>query len=142
MAKSAMPVSKAKTAYGLLSEIRKLILEEPRRYDQSDFLSIGEVAERRYDYVPACGTVGCVAGWVCALKGSSDLREWDVIAKADEILGIEDGIGVDSMVLFGANKAGARFETPRAVERHAERGAAHIARFQKKYAKKLKAKRV
>jgi hypothetical protein len=29
-----MPVSKAKTAYGLLSEIRKLILEEPKRYDQ------------------------------------------------------------------------------------------------------------
>lgn len=138
MAKNAMPKSKAKTAYGLLSEIRKLILEEPKRYDQTGWLTRGRSATCIYrDFAPQCGTVGCVGGWVEALKR----RE------AGVVLGLD---WEQQEELFAARAAGDRYAatsdgwapTKASVRAHAKRGAAHIARFQKKYAKQLKAKAV
>jgi len=143
MAKSVMPKSKAKTAYGLLSEIRKLILEEPKRYDQTNVLRVGSDATAKYhSLTPACGTVGCVAGWVCVLTGNQMLTGWDVLDKADEVLGLTDA-GIPEMRLFGEERAGSRDnESQSSIRAHAARGAAHIAEFQKKYAAQLKAKRV
>lgn len=145
MAKSAMPVSKAKTAYGLLSEIRKLILEEPKRYDQTTW-------NRRHltpELEPACGTVCCVAGWVDVLKNPKPVclsihTDWDTPVVAARILGLNQDEGWE---LFDAEKAGRRENrhgdvTPDSLRRHAERGAKHIEKFQKKYAAQLKAKRV
>lgn len=140
MSKSAMPKSKAKTAYGLLSEIRKLILEEPKRYDQTGWLIRGKryAASIYGDMAPACGTVGCVGGWVQALKGRS----------AGRTLGLNYQQQVE---LFDGAAAGKRWEfsdggssrvTVATVRAHARRGAKHIARFQKKYSAQLKAKRV
>jgi len=135
MAKHAMPVSKAKTAYGLLSEIRKIILEEPKRYDQWGLLSTGARAKAHYGTLtPSCGTVGCVAGWVVALK-SPRSREIATV-RAGQVLGL-DGMCQRSE-LFAGSKAGDRDD----ITAHARRGAAHIAKFQKKYAKQLKAKKV
>lgn len=137
MAKTAIPRSKAKTAYGLLSEIRRLILEEPLRYNQTWYWSntnIGGLA-------PACGTVGCVAGWTCALKGHTpDHANYS----AAYILGLSLG---DAWELFAENAAGDTRDrlgraTRASLRAHARRGAAHIARFQKKHAKQLKAKKV
>lgn len=139
--KNVMPVSKAKTAYGLLSEIRRLILEEPKRYDQTDtvtFLSNGD------DFYPqprpACGTVGCVAGWTCVLKiphlKSKWQDEWvDICQRAEDILGLNEH---QASRLFSPHAAKRKMQTAE----HAKRGAAHIARFQEKYAAQLKAKRV
>lgn len=141
MAKNAMPKSKAKTAYGLLSEIRKLILEEPKRYDQVSWLRTGRDVKAVYgDGAPSCGTVGCVAGWVVALKGGKNDRV-NVMGGARRILGI-DGSYWNGQVgeLFRGGKVPARDAV--GVMRHAKLGAAHIARFQKKYATELKAKRV
>src|SRR4051812_46510738 len=82
-----MPVSKAKTAYELLGEIRKLILEEPLRYDQEKWLDVGCLL---HDREPKCGTVGCVAGWVVALKEQRTSSAQSVIkCRAMAILGIE-----------------------------------------------------
>lgn len=146
MAKNAMPVSKAKTAYGLLSEIRKLILEEPKRYDQGTWGRVGEHAAYYYgkEHVPACGTVGCVAGWVSALKGGpvgahpGGPYPDDYAAKV--LFGYEgDALFCDlAAELFDGHAAGQRDS----VEAHAKRGAKHIAKFQKKYAKQLRSKRV
>lgn len=142
MSKNAMPVSKAKTAYGLLSEIRKLILEEPKRYNQTDWLRTGKVTKMIYrDGAPACGTVGCVAGWVIALKANPkkvDMYELPTIA--GRILGIKGDYDYGGQVreLFHSDAAGVRED----ISTHAERGAEHIAKFQKKYAKQLKAKKV
>lgn len=147
MAKSVMPKSKAKTAYGLLSEIRKLILEEPKRYYQGAWKV--RPTDVPPELRPACGTVCCVAGWVDTLKSARPVIDgfaWDfemdmpaVSASAIRILGIGPTAAAD---LFHGNAAGTRADTGRSVANHAKRGAAHIARFQKKYAAHLKAKRV
>jgi hypothetical protein len=77
MKKDLIPKSKAKTAYGLLSEVRKLILEEPKRYDQGIYIAringANDSVDLRSEYrqEPACGTVACVAGWVATLKRGS-----------------------------------------------------------------------
>lgn len=132
-----IPKSKAKTAYGLLSEIRKIILEEPKRYDQWGWLRRGK-SLRGDPFEPACGTVGCVGGWITVLKD----------AKSDDAIQIL-GVGIEAAwELFDADAAGKRmcgdgFEYSEAsICAHAKRGARHIERFQKKYAKQLKAKRV
>lgn len=143
MAKSLIPKSKAKTAYGLLSEIRKIILAEPKRYDQRYFrVSLNDLRHGFYSVpaevvAPQCGTIGCVAGWVCALKAPDVfVDETRIQSTASDILGAHGF----SFQLFDAKAAGPRIdENPVA---HARRGAAHIAKFQKKHAKQLKAKRV
>ena len=145
MNKSAMPKSKAKTAYGLLSEIRKLILAEPQRYDQKNWSWLGE--ELPSNRRPACGTVCCVAGWVSALKFKKQITKVEsatfalsdskVFKRAKSVLGLTYEATLE---LTHPNAAGDR--NAQTVEEHARHGAAHIAKFQQKYAKQLKAKRV
>ena len=143
MAKGAMPVSKAKTAYGLLSEIRKLILAEPNRYFQGAWrLTKDNLTED--EKMPACGTIGCVAGWVDVLKSKRPLpanaaweRGIEFQRRGMEILGLSNS---QAGRLFDGEAAGFRIRI--GVVEHARRGAEHIARFQKRYAAQLKAKRV
>jgi hypothetical protein len=125
-----VPKSNAKTAYGLLSEVRRLIVDEPKRYNQGDTISFREHTDGwsvAYGKWPACGTVGCVAGWVTTLKLPERAALYDVIAPAGEILGLNSE---QRRELFRASAARARGQTVA----HAKAGAAHIARFQKKYA--------
>ena len=61
MKSQAIPTSKAKTAHELLGEVRRIILAEPLRYDQTSTLMYVDPKEKP-DRYPACGTVGCVAG--------------------------------------------------------------------------------
>lgn len=154
MAKNVMPKSKAKTAYGLLSEIRKLILEEPRRYDQTAWKrTMSEVPQNLRSH---CGAVCCVAGWVDTLKSeqpvtperapfeTADNGRYRVSENAQSILGISEQQADE---LFDGEKAGERYTRNGGVRvyhlrNHAKRGATHIARFQTKYAAQLKAKRV
>jgi hypothetical protein len=148
VSKSAMPVSKAKTAYGLLSEIRKLILKEPRRYNQETWL------DRSPELRAPCGTTACVAGWVNVLRGDPKLSGhaerdgqdvFPIEESATAILGITQK---QASGLFNGDACGSRYddrewgETEQKVQKHAKRGAAHIERFRQKYAKQLKAKRV
>lgn len=122
MANSSIPKSKAKTAYGLLSEVRAIILAEPKRYDQCDWIRTGSGP----DY-PSCGTVACVGGWIGVLKGQHH--------KSQDILGLS---GYQAGQLFSYNAAKGQSQSLM----HARSGAAHIRRFQKRYAKQLKAKAV
>lgn len=142
----ALPVSRAKNAYQLLGEIRKLILEEPKRYRQS----IWGHRNLKGPDAPACGTQACVAGWTCVLKVPSlslddgatvnYLQVPHVIAQT--ILGITDN---QADVLFSGDAAGTRMNESGLgfdFEGHARRGARHIARFMKMHAKRLKATKV
>lgn len=131
-----LPRSKAKTAYGLLSEIRALILAEPKRYDQKNTLVVRDKDIPSGDYFPSCGTVGCVAGWVTKLKSRRPMHEQNVLRFAARVLGIDYEKQGDE--LFNGYAADGESQT---VE-HAESGAAHIARFQKKYRAQLLAKSV
>lgn len=132
--KSLIPKSKAKTAYGLLSEVRAIIRAEPKRYDQHDLLTIRAEHERN-DSTPACGTVACVAGWVTVLKSRRplDVDQWDY---AERKLGLTPNQGLE---LFRMSAAG--FDD-RQTPKHAQKGAAHIREFQQKYRARLLAKKV
>ncbi len=135
-----LPKSKATNAYDLLEEVRQLILEEPKRYNQEVFRV---VEPDEYDAplgLPQCGTVGCVAGWVITLK-APDTRPGLTCAIAQDILGLND----DQVGTFFDGAALARkFPEHDYVQTkaYARAGAAHIRRFQKKYAAQLKAQKV
>lgn len=93
-----VPKSRAKTADGLLASIQKLILEEPKRYNQNSWVWL---LEEGFDpeYVrrgPACGTIGCVAGWVSvltlprsAIKHLEELSD-GISNHAQRLLGLDD----------------------------------------------------
>lgn len=78
----ALPRSKAKTAWGLLRDVRKAILEEPKRANMRT-----SIADRHpHEGGPACGTVGCIAGWTTILAGK-DHDFQNTIRRARMILG-------------------------------------------------------
>lgn len=143
MTKTALPTSRAKTAYGLLSEIRRLILAEPKRYNQKRYL---ERVDANSPWIDAgvlsasdaapCGTRACVAGWVVTLQHGADATYLSAAVDAQEILGL-DCDAADA--LFAGHAAGT---TTPGTKAHAKAGAAHIARFQKQHAAQLKATRV
>lgn len=70
MAKNAVSPKAAR----LLRKVAAHILEEPKRYDQNEVLWRWEPGELfSYSYTgtykaPKCGTIGCLAGWVCVLS--------------------------------------------------------------------------
>lgn len=52
------PLTKAKTAWGLLQDVKKRVLQVPEAIDMSDVLCSASTP---------CGTVGCLAGECCML---------------------------------------------------------------------------
>ena len=60
-----IPRSKAKTAYGLCMDVIRAIQAEPRRADMRVAVQIRDVSDPD---APACGTVGCFAGWIMVLR--------------------------------------------------------------------------
>lgn len=133
MATTQIPKSKAKNAYELLSEVRALIVAEPKRYDQTTFIYRAD--DRFLDLeMPSCGTVGCVAGWVATLKGPRKFDYEDTHTIAERIL------GVDCYELF--NGGAIRVSAEPQTAAHAKAGAAHIRRFQKAHRAQLLAKKV
>lgn len=52
----------------LLREVKKHILEEPKRYDQNNYMETGADAEAASRFgVAQCGMLGCIAGWTVVL---------------------------------------------------------------------------
>lgn len=84
------PRSDAECAYDLLEDIIKAIDEEPKRIRMGDWLvRTNESPEYLKEHdLPACGTVGCIAGWATVLKPDADERYWDVEGSAAELLGL------------------------------------------------------
>jgi hypothetical protein len=128
-----IPTSKAKTAYGLLSEVRALILAEPKRLRMSQVLR-SDATELWGEEAPACGTVGCVAGWVWMLKVGKGPKQF-VCSTAGDILGLTDP---QRDALFFDWDMHHLEGTPA----HAKSEAEWIERFQRQHAAQLKAKRV
>lgn len=132
----ALPTSKAKNAYDLLSEIAALIIEEPKRYNQGIYVRRASDPYVKEEKLPACGTVGCVAGWVMTLKDPMSQRRSDDVGRyAQRVLKLDDGQAIElfsGMAIIG---------TPQ-TRVYAKRGARHIEAFQQRYADQLKATRV
>lgn len=144
------------TAYALLSKICTLIKEEPKRYNQGSWIRLrfewegtGQSDEWLDRMFPACGTVCCVAGWVETLRTSPvvvNILEEDsayfsrVAAAARRTLGLTSK---EAGKLFSGDAIDELGEgdTPlQGTPEYAALGVKHIRAFQKKHAKKLKAK--
>lgn len=138
--RSLIPKSKAKTAYGLLSEIAKLALAEPKRLRMGMWLD--REAALTFEDAPACGTVGCIAGWAVMLRGTrKQQREMETNvycdfsdAPAAAVLGLDSD---QAHELFNPQVDGSY-----GTLTHARNAVRRIRRFQKQHAKQLKAKAV
>lgn len=94
--------TKTITAADLLRRIRDIVLEEPKRLDMDRWVTmfrgstLGAIDDRRVDkHGPACGTVGCIAGWGAVLlrqagANVSDLRDWAGGCQMRRALGLWD----------------------------------------------------
>jgi|SRR5579862_4089390 len=146
------PVSQFRTratnAYDLLKEVRALILEEPKRYNQATILDhleeykpnpgitlYGQPAE---EFIPACKTIGCRAGWVTELTAPNPKRIIDAVEYARKQLGITEQ---QANTLFHGGAAGetyGRWGTPE----YARKGARGITVFMAHHKAQLLAKRI
>ncbi len=87
----------------LFDKIEAAILEEPKRINMNDWAFDPDTFKRRD--LPACKTVGCIAGWACAiglrLKGK---KLWDRLPKlsaaATKLLAL-DAYERDTLFLSG-----------------------------------------
>jgi hypothetical protein len=134
-----IPRSKAKTAYGLISDVIRAILAEPKRADMEVFADHVDPD----DGGPACGTVGCFAGWVCLLRGARMGRRINETA-ARKILGPDlsystAGVGGGFNVF---NSGFPDVTTPPMTAEHAAQVVKRIRRFQQVNAEKLKARKL
>lgn len=94
---AALPrrITEPTTAYHLLEMVEALALEEPRRVDMGlwyeTLVEPGE--EITNQFVPTCGTVGCIAGWTLHLVGAP-VNEAEEVSdqisdRAANVLGLE-----------------------------------------------------
>jgi len=142
-------VTKAHNAYDLLKEVRTLILEEPRRYNQNEWMS--NIADIPDGYThkgvilsretrPACNTVGCRAGWVNELAHPNP-RSYSTYETGDEaakILGITTKQAEHLFAPFDDDDRDSAWGT---VE-NAKKGARGITVFMAHHKKQLQAKRI
>lgn len=149
---SKVPYSDAKTAYTLLSDVIRTILEEPKRVHMDNWLLQGEGVK---DFLyrkgvldiggPACGTIGCISGWITTLKPNanvSSIAGEDIIAPY-----IGWGGGIDGAYLRRQEMreaADAMFmdttvDATYGTRKYARIVAGRIRKFQKVWAKDLKA---
>ena len=134
MKPTPLPKSKAKNAYDLLKDVRKVILEEPLRYDQTRSL-VNKLYSPLQVRFPTCNTIGCRAGWVVVLKRSRPFTIFNCWAEARDILGLTYDQADNLFTMFAVP------HEPQ-TKAHAQAGAKGITAFIRKYKKQLQAKKV
>jgi hypothetical protein len=138
MAKAALPRSKAKNAYDLLSDVCDVVLAEPKRLQMVTWLEFAASARKwlEPDEIPVCGTVACVAGWAVILKRGrrrvEECPDCDIPTVAGELLGLDPAL---KETLFGTMPLAEGGSTA-----HVEQEVAFVRAFQAKHEAQLKAK--
>ena len=147
------PISKFRTkatnAYELLKEVRALILEEPKRYNQATILDhemtakSGQYIALFYgrplaEYAPDCGTIGCRAGWITELTAPNPRHINDEVNYARKQLGITERQADNLFNGDAAGKTYGEWGTPE----YARKGARGITVFMAHHKAQLLAKRV
>lgn len=132
--------SNAKTAYGLMSDIKAYILEEPKRVWMDAWLIKGKrrISSQFGVDAPICGTVGCIAGNAVMLAGlpSSASTAWE---KASRLLsGGNEDLDVELDGLFLNTDIDALYGT----EEYARIVAENISDFQSEHEAALRAVRI
>lgn len=142
--------SHAATAYELLADVRRAILEEPKRYNQEVWRIRGKrhIVNAGFD-APSCGTMACVAGWTVALAKPAAFKKmetWRIVEQALQLLsGPNDSdLRWEARDLFDGNGVFDEYEgdgdAPEPGTRaYARLGARRIARFMKEHKIKLRA---
>lgn len=126
--------SNAKTAYGLMTDIRAYILEEPKRVYMGDWIIRGKKAiELKFETeAPVCGTVGCIAGNAMVLRGR--LMTSRVGAEAARLISGGDKLIEEKLWdLFLGAKVNAEYGS----SKYARIVAARITRLQRRFKTKL-----
>lgn len=121
--------SNAKTAYGLMTDIRAYILEEPKRIFMGEWIIKGaqKIEETLETKGPICGTVGCIAGNATLLAGRGDRS---IFASALDLLsGDDDELGEHLSSLFYGTAVDAEYGT----KKYARIVAQRITKFQQKH---------
>lgn len=87
-----------KEAKALLRKVRKHILEEPRRFNMSDWISRRyHTSDKHYDGFAGkvkassyakCGTAACIAGWTVLIHDGMQSSAISVSGRASQLLGI------------------------------------------------------
>jgi hypothetical protein len=87
--------------YEILEEVKRKILEEPARLDMDEWGVTGLKPGSKWSWrqsedrrVPACGTVGCIAGWVGIIVDGKIANGYT----AEQLLGLVSG-SEESLVL-------------------------------------------
>lgn len=152
----AIPLSRAKTAWGHLQHVKRIILAEPKRVDMGTFkgTKLPTVGG------PACGTVACFAGWTLITAGKNATRtEFRAnrlsfstpATRAQNLLGksldysVEGGTDEESYEyesVFNSGNGDACERTRPGTVKHARAVVARINRFMARNAAALKAKQM
>lgn len=118
------------------------MLAEPKRVDMEVFIDDWLPSEGG----PACGTVGCFAGWVVLLHGTDTRSRPDVADRARELLGPDCDYYTVSDGAFKADvfSSGNEDDIKGGIgtERYARSVVARIEKFQRINEKILKAKKL
>lgn len=129
--------SNAKTAYGLMSDIKAYILEEPKRVWMGDWV-IEDMDEIKTDFGvegPACGTVGCIAGNVKILTGNLGKMISTQRLAMDVLGGGSNDLEDDLYDLFHETHVDAKYGT----KKYARIVAKRIEEFQAEHEQELRA---
>lgn len=142
-------------AYDLLEAVARHIEEEPRRYYQSSWVLRGDRIRALELAAPACGTVGCRAGWVVALNdglnapaivsqlGALPAFDEPVRDRAEEILGLGH-LDTDDLfsgcAIYVEDAGGCDITPPAGSPAYAKLGADGIRAFMKAHEAHLKAR--
>lgn len=137
--KHRIPKSRAKTAYGLLTEIENIAAVEPKRIAMRVCLLRGRYLSNYSSYdKPACQTVGCIAGWTYVLTHTANVNEFNLADTdhAGTILGLTCE---QQQELFYPNLTCDKDQQTRS---HAHAVIKHIRAFKAKYSRQLRAHRL
>lgn len=134
----APPRTRATTTIGILKAVVKAIREEPRRYDQGDWIcrfdeyNMEWIGADRLKHVPACGTIGCVAGWVDVLKRDTPIKGGSTMTvpeRARALLGLNEW---QTDLLFSGGALDGLTTARPGTRAYANAGVKHIERFMRK----------
>lgn len=125
---AVLPRTRQTSAVGILKDVVKVIREEPLRYNQGDWIRTTD--ERSVG--PACGTIGCVAGWVAVLTRpakdvtGASVALADVASRARKALGLSER---QADFLFGSELPGDGGYADPGSRAYMEAGVEHIESF-------------
>lgn len=79
-------------AVEILRKVQKTITEEPRRFDMGIWQQfISQHAMQYNPQAPPCGTVGCIAGWICMIHDRKEnIEQLDIQGRANDILSLPE----------------------------------------------------